>query len=149
MIQDTLEFEVPRAPEDVFAFFRDIERLPAQVPALRRVTRRGDGPVAAGAEYDVEVERNGKVETGRLTVTAFLAPSRLAYEASAGPGAFGVDVGVMPSGEGSRVRLAYSVQLKGLARMAEPLVRGWIKKNAGEAAVRLRREIRDFPAPPR
>jgi uncharacterized protein YndB with AHSA1/START domain len=124
-----LEFEfgavIRRPPEDVFAFFRDVDRHAEKskdlVPVYRKLT---PGPVDIGTRYHEEVRLlpliRGKIEN---EVTELDPPRRLAYRFVALGMNGELTYDLQPVEEGTRLSQRQSLCPAGPMRLAAPAIR--------------------------
>jgi uncharacterized protein YndB with AHSA1/START domain len=129
-----LEFEfgavIRRSPEDVFAFFRDVDRHAAMsrdlVPVYRKLT---PGPVRVGTRYHEEVQLlpliRGKIEN---EVTELDPPRRLAYRFVALGMDGGLSYDLEPVEGGTRLKQRQRLCPAGPMRLAAPVIRAFFSR---------------------
>jgi ligand-binding SRPBCC domain-containing protein len=102
----------PAPPAEVFAFFTDLDRLPARVKDITRIEWLTDGPVGVGTKYKESRVVFKKEATETFEVTAYEPPARfetLAHFKSCGA-EFRSDHRFTPDGAGTRVDLVVTTR---------------------------------------
>ena len=139
------QIEVGRDAPDAFRYVSEFANAAAWDPGIAESRKLTDGPVRVGTEYDVVALFRGKRQRFRYRVTELNDGRRIVLEGD-GDKATSVDeIVVEPSGAGSRITYTADIKLKGLRRIAEPLLRPMLKKTADEALAGLKRTL-DRPA---
>ena len=101
--------------------------------------------MAVGSEYDVVALFRGKRQRFRYRVTELDDGRRIVLEGD-GDKATSVDeIVVEPGGDGARITYTADIKLKGLRRIAEPLLKPMLAKTADEALAGLKSTL-DRPA---
>lgn len=138
---------VPTAwrPEDAFAYMADVRNFPLWDPGVRRVTAvRGDGP-GLGAVYEVEVRVGAAPLVLRYEVIEWEPPRRLALLASTrtlrSVDEVRVDPASDPPSEGAVVTYDARLELRGVLRLADPLLGLAFRRIGDRAAAGLRRVL--------
>ena len=96
-----------------------------------------DGPVAVGSEYDVVALFRGKRQRFRYRVTGFDPGRRIVLEGEGAKATSVDEIVVEPVGDGARITYTADIKLKGLRRLAEPLLKPMLGKTADEALAGL------------
>lgn len=135
------QIEVARDAAEAFRYVSEFEHAAEWDPGIAESTKLTDGPVGVGTEYDVVVLFRGKRQRYRYRVTE-LDDGRRIVLAGDGDKATSVDeIVVEPAGAGSRITYTAEIKLKGLRRIAEPLLAPLLKKTGEEALAGLRRTL--------
>lgn len=138
---------VPTAwrPEDAFAYMADVRNFPLWDPGVRRVAAvRGDGP-GLGAVYEVEVRVGAAPLVLRYEVIEWEPPRRLAWLASTrtlrSVDEVRVDPASDPPSEDAVVTYDARLELRGVLRLADPLLGLAFRRIGDRAAAGLRRVL--------
>ncbi|MGN6160146.1 MAG: SRPBCC family protein [Marmoricola sp.] len=144
------------APVDaVAAYLSDFTTTAEWDPHTASCTRVDAGPIAVGAEFD-NVQRIGPMRsTFRYRVEEYRPGERIELHSSSRTleatdvMVFDADGSTGASASGTRVSYTAKLQLKGLAQLAEPVLRRMMDKIADEGAVGMQRELDALAATPR
>ena len=98
-----------------------------------------------GSQYDVVALFRGNRQRFRYTVTELEDGRRIALEGVGDKALSDDEITVEPSGGGSRILYTADIRLKGLRRIAEPLLRPVLRKTVDEALAGLKQAL-DRPA---
>ena len=139
MTEGELVFHVSRPPDAVWAVLVDLENAPDWVPDLVSVSKLTPGDVGVGTRYHEIIEMSGNRTEAELEITTFDPPRVIAYSGKGGPAEFATTFTLAPDGDGTKVTQVYSVQLKGMMRFMEPVIRGWMQTNNAVAVDKLTR----------
>jgi hypothetical protein len=135
------EIDSPRPAAEVFAYLAGFDRIREWDPSVASARRLDDGEVRLGSAFEVVV-RQGKRELPlRYEVVRFEPGSVVAVEARSRR-LRSYDVITVTAREGgSRLRYDATLELKGLAKLATPLVGRSFRKIGDDAAAGLRRVL--------
>lgn len=130
---------VARPPAEAFRYVAEFENTAEWDPGIAEATEVTEGPVHVGSRYDVVALFRGKRHRFRYTVTEMLDGRRIVL-AGDGDKATSVDSIVVEPGDGGGSRITYEadIHLKGLGRLAEPLLRPMLARTAAEALAGLK-----------
>ena len=141
-IEVQVETVIERAPEAVWAFVSDFERLPEWLEEFQAVVKETDGPVGEGTVFRYTIDPGNR--SGTLRLVEWVAGTRLAWD---GP-ALAMRVGtgrprgfceVSGAGRGrSRLVTTYRPELQGVAVLLAPLTKRWLRKQRQTDAERLK-----------
>jgi len=130
---------IARTPEEIWSRLVDLESAHEWVPDLVSARRLTDGEVGVGARYAEVVAIGGKHTDAELEITEFEPPHTFAHAGRGGPARFTASFRLEPDGSGgTSVTHAWTLELEGMMKMMEPMVRGLVQKNAAAAADGLR-----------
>ncbi len=118
-------FETVCAPEPAFDYVADFSTTQEWDPGIPSATRIGAGPIEVGSRFELVSRFNRTEQTIVYEITALRRPSGVTFVGE-GDNFHGVDVisfAPRPGG-GSLVTYEADLSLKGLARLAEPFIRG-------------------------
>ncbi len=145
-MQISRQIQVSRPPAEAFRYIADFENTAEWDPGIAEATKLTVGPVRVGSEYDVVALFRGKRQRFRYAVTDVDESRRRIVLAGDGEKATSVDtIVVEPDGGGSRVAYTAEIKLKGLRRIAEPLLKPMLAKTADEGLAGLKATL-DRPA---
>lgn len=119
-------------PADAFAYMARFEHLRDWDPSATEAVAL-DGAPAAGSRYDVSIRFGKGVQQLRYTVRDYDPPRMIRLFADAGRYTSTDTITVAPDGDGSAVTYDAVITLKGLLRLAAPLVASRFRA-AGDAA---------------
>jgi uncharacterized protein YndB with AHSA1/START domain len=132
------EVEVDRPPEAVFDYLSDLSHLPAWQPGIQLAEQTTPGPVGPGTRFRMIVRGpTGPIEaTGEIV--DFERPRRIGLQSLSGPVDLSGSLDFQPSGGGTRLRIAASIEPKGMLRFMEAMIKGTIEKDLPAALESLR-----------
>ncbi len=133
--------EVSRPAADAFRYIAEFENTAEWDPGIAESRKLTDGPVRVGSQFDVVALFRGKRQRFRYTVTELDDGRRIVLE-GVGAKATSVDaITVDTSGSGSRISYTADIQLKGLRRLAEPLLKPMLAKTGEDALAGLKQKL--------
>jgi len=136
--------EVRRSLEESFGYVADFRTVAEWDPGIRSA-RRLSGDRGVGTVYAVQAEFRGKTMPFTYTVTAFEQNCRIVLD-GVGEKAASLDtIEFEAVGTGSRITYTADFRLKGVLRLAEPLLGGMFRKLAARALAGLKTHL-DAPA---
>ncbi len=144
MIDFTIETEIARPPEEVFAFATDPAQLPRwQTNAVSAVPEE-PGPLRVGSRLR-EVHRGpGGREIESLVEVSALEPDRaFALRMLEGPLPVDADLHFEPAGAGTRLRFRVHGQPGGAKRLLQPLLRLALKRQFRQHCEDLKRVLEE------
>ncbi len=132
---------VTRPPADAFRYIAEFAHTAEWDPGIAESRKLTEGPVRVGTQFDVVALFRGKRQRFLYTVTD-LDEGRRIVLAGDGAQATSVDeITVEPNGDGSRVSYTAEVKLKGIRRIAEPLLKPMLTKTGKEALAGLEQKL--------
>ncbi|MGZ8693590.1 MAG: SRPBCC family protein [Gaiellaceae bacterium] len=132
---------VSRPAADAFQYIAEFENTAEWDPGIAESKKLTDGPVRVGSQFDVVALFRGKRQRFRYTVTELVDGRRIVLE-GAGAKATSVDaITVDPSGSGSRISYTADIKLKGLRRLAEPLLKPMLARTGEKALAGLKQKL--------
>ncbi len=135
------------SPQDVFAYMADVRHFAQWDPGVRRaalVIGERPGP---GTAYDVEVHAGPGTMTLRYEVVEWDPPRRLVLRAETGTLRSIDEIRVDPSDIGATVTYDADLTLRGVARLANPLLALAFRRIGDRAARGLRNALEAAPLP--
>lgn len=140
--------EVPTPPDDTFAYVADFSTTEEWDPGIDRARRLDEGPIGLGSRFEVISNFGGRRLPITYTITAYEPPARLVLVGE-GTTFRGIDeIRFSPAGDGTRIDYVADLQLKGLARVLEPLMRSRFEKVGDDGMDGLRRTLTSRGARP-
>ncbi|MBA2296718.1 MAG: SRPBCC family protein [Actinobacteria bacterium] len=139
------QIEVSRPAADAFRYIAEFENTAQWDPGIAESRKLTDGPVRIGSQFDVVALFRGKRQRFRYTVTELDDGRRIVLEGDGEKATSADAITVEPAGGGSRISYTADVRLKGLRRIAEPLLKPMLRKTGEDALAGLKLEL-DRPA---
>lgn len=127
MIEVTDNILISREPAEVFAFMADMNNLPkwqSEVVASKVVT---PGPTRVGTRFTEDVKMGPTHTTAACEVTEFAPGSTMAFKALSPRMNYQARIIVERNGDGSRVTINGSAQMKGWWKVMQPFMKGEFK----------------------
>ena len=135
------EIDSPKRPGDVFEYLATFSNAREWDPSVVDAEPRSPGRAEVGSVYRLGVRSAGRVVPLDYEVVALDRPHRVVLEARRGGLVSSDTITVEPLYSGSRVRYVAVLQLRGLLRVATPLIGSAFAKMADRAAAGLRRRL--------
>ncbi len=127
------EIQVARPLADAFAYVADFSNSAEWDPGIPEAKRITDGPVRQGSAFEVVALFRGKRQRFHYVVTAFEAERRVVLTGE-GEKARSVDeITFEPAGAGTRIVYVADIRLRGIARVAGPLLAPIMNRMADDA----------------
>jgi carbon monoxide dehydrogenase subunit G len=130
--------EVDRPLEEVFAFVGDFVNSAAWDPGVAEARNVTEGPVRVGTRYELIVLFNGKRLPMTYEVTAYEPPHRVELRGMGSTVSAVDDIRFEGTPDGTRIRYAADLRLKGALRLAQPLVRRQLEETGRHAMAGMR-----------
>lgn len=122
-------------PEEAFAYMAHFENTREWDPGITRADpRRPGAEPGPGTEYEVDFRFNDRVQTIVYRVVEIDAPHRIVLVGDAPRYSVRDTITVEPDGTGSAVTYEARITLRGVLKLAGPLVQRGFRK-AGDAAI--------------
>lgn len=129
MIRTTVEIDIARPPEEVFAFISDFTNNTRWQDGMRECTFTSDPPLRVGSTYDqVAVFRRREIRSS-FVVTALDEGRTVTIETTAGPFPIKVTRSVAPVDGGTRVRADVEGSPGGLLGLLAPIVTRMVRRS--------------------
>jgi uncharacterized protein YndB with AHSA1/START domain len=142
MIEFSVETEIARAPEEVFAYVTDPAKLATWQTNTVSVTQEGNGPLGLGTRLrEVHSAPGGKELESLVEVSEFEPPKVFALRMVEGPLPIDGRITFEPAGEGTLMTFSGSGQPSGAMRLAAPLLRRSIKRQFRQHVKNLKRVL--------
>lgn len=133
---------VDRPVEAVYAHLAQIEALPSWLPSIRSAQRLDPGEPRVGSRARIVIAGPGTDIRATGEVTALVPPTSVAFRTLDAPARIVARCELMPRGTGStELRLAATVELPGLLRFGEGMVRDRIRRELPTALHELRTRL--------
>jgi carbon monoxide dehydrogenase subunit G len=138
-VQQTIHVKAPI--EAAFDYVADFSTTEEWDPGIVEASRLDVGPSREGSRFHVVSEFNGRKLPLEYTITAFERPRRVVLVGE-GDTFHGVDeITFESAGSGTMVTYVADLQLKGIARIVEPFMKGRFEELGRKAAAGLQREL--------
>jgi carbon monoxide dehydrogenase subunit G len=141
--------EIERPPAEVFAFLADPANLPRWQPAVVEVSADPPGAFAPGSRLTERRTFLGNSVRSTLEVTALEPDRRLDLTTVEGPVRFRVSHRLESSGDGTRLTLVGEGGPGGALRLAGPLLRRAVNRQARDDLRRLKRLLESDQSRPK
>jgi carbon monoxide dehydrogenase subunit G len=132
------------SPAEAFAAVGDFENVDQWDPGVARAVKRTPGEVAVGTVYDLDLLYRDRSLEMSYTVTEIVPGEKIVLEGS-GSVIHAVDViSFAPDGEGTLVTYQADLQLTGIARLMQPLMKSRFAAIGEAAGIGLRSWLREL-----
>jgi carbon monoxide dehydrogenase subunit G len=143
MTRFTRQIDVPTPPDDTFAYVADFSTTAEWDPGIAEARRLDDGPLRVGSRFEVAYGFGKRRLPIAYTITAFVPPSRIVLEGIGARFRGTDDIRFAPGPHGgTRIRYIAELELRGIARAAEPLMRGRFEKVVDDGSSGLATTLR-------
>jgi hypothetical protein len=133
---------IPAAPERVFPWMLDVDKVPLWVEGVSAYDLIGGGELGQGARLRQTLTVSGFTMTAEAEVVAYDPPGHAATRSVSNGIAVRIDYRVDPEGDGSRVTQSIELEPQSLkARMIAPMVRGQMDAKLPADLERLRQRL--------
>jgi len=141
MIDFTIETQIDRPPEQVFAYATDPAKLGTWQTNTVSAVREDEGPMRAGSRLrEVHSAPGGKQLDSLVEVAVYEPPNAFSLRVIRGT-PIHADLTFTPEGPGTALSFRAFGSLGGLMRLAEPLLRRSLRKQFEAACGRLKNEL--------
>jgi uncharacterized protein YndB with AHSA1/START domain len=147
-ISVTIETDIARPPEVVFAALTDLATWPAWLIAtgIVAITRDGDGIPTAGEGLTIDQRAAGRSSTVAATVSAIDAPRRFAIQGRDGDGVTtSLDAALTPIDGGTRLRWSARIDVPFRYRLFESMVSPQVQRAAALDVEAFKRRLESSP----
>jgi len=140
MIKVEESIVINRPVSDVFPFVAKFENLPQWESNFQKVKLLTATPTGVGTTYQCELKLPGQTATSKFEITEYEVNKKIAFEAGpAGPakpnGSFRFET--VPGG--TKVTLLPRPEFRGIFKLLEPLMAGYVRKQNQEHLSKLKR----------
>ena len=122
MLREEVEVGVP--VDDAFAFVGDFANAEVWDPGVESSNNVSGSPIGVGTRYDLIVIFGERKLPMTYEVTVFDPPRRVVLEGTGSTVTAVDDIRFEATADGTRIRYTADLRLRGIARIAEPLLRG-------------------------
>lgn len=133
MIKVSRTVQAQRSLVQVWSYLSDFAHTEDWDPGTVRCRRTDAGPVDVGAKYENTSKFRNKETTLQYEVTRFDAPKRITLRGENKTVVSVDDMAVSGDADASTVTYTAEFTFKGMARLAEPFVKGPLNKLADDA----------------
>lgn len=133
MATGVFTIRLARPPVAIFPLISNLERAPEWVPDLIVVKKQTTGDIGVGTRYTDVMRVGNNTSTGKLEIIEYEPPRVFVHKGENGPSRFVTRFTLEPDGEGTLLTQEYTLRMRGLFRLLEPLVGGWLRRNTETA----------------
>ena len=133
------ELEVDEPVEGAFAFVGDFANSAIWDPGVAESRNVTGGPLGVGTRYDLTVVFGKRSLPMTYEVTVFDPPHRVVLRGTGSTVNAVDDIRFEPTPRGTKIRYTADLRLKGLMRVAEPLMRGRFQETGSQAIAGIKR----------
>ena len=130
--------DVAAAPDDAFAYVADFGNAADWDPGLRESRRLDEGELRVGSAFHIVADVRGKPQEFRYAITTLEPPRRVVIEGVGEKATSRDEVTFEPAGPsgtgGTRITYDVDLRLRGVRRVAEPLLGGFMR-DLGDKAI--------------
>lgn len=144
MVEVTRSFTVNTAPAVVVDFLKDFSRAEEWDPGTKSCTRKDSGPVVVGSSWHNVSEFRGR-ETELEYELRELAADRLVFVATNKTVTSTDDIGVKSQDSGSEITYHATLDFRGLAKLAGPLLQHSFEKVADDTVLQMTQVLNALP----
>jgi len=146
MIEFSVETEIARTPEEVFAYVAEPSKLASWQTNTVSVTQEGDGPLGLGTRLrEVHRAPGGKELESLVEVSEFDPPRVFALRMLEGPLPIDGRITLEPAGAGTHMTFHCSGRPRGAMRLASPLLQRTVRRQFAEHCANLKRVMEELP----
>jgi uncharacterized membrane protein len=140
MINVEVSTVINRPVSDVFAFVANFENHPKWETNFQNVRLLASTPNGVGTTYQCELKLPGQSATSKFEITEYEPNKKIAFEGeAAGPARPKGSFLFEPAAGGTRLTLLPRPEFRGLFRLLEPLMAGYVRKQNEEHLSNLKR----------
>ena len=132
------KLKVSRPLDEVFGLVGDFANAEVWDPGVEESRAITEGPVRVGSRYELTVVFNGRRLPMTYEVTAFDPPRRVELVGTGSTVDARDDIRFEATDEGTRIRYMADLRLKGVLRLAEPLLRSKFEQVGSRAMEGMR-----------
>jgi len=132
------EIQVSAPQDEAFAYVADFANSADWDPGVATAKKVTEGPVREGTEFDLVALFRGKRHLFHYVVSEFEPERRLVLSGEGEKAGSVEEITFEPTGAGTRIRYVADIKLKGIARVAEPLLGRTMNRMADDALAGLK-----------
>jgi len=126
------ELFIDRPPEDVFDVVADERNEPRYNPRMTSVSMISDPPIGSGTRFAATMKSRVRTFTMMIEFTDYVRPIRLGSVSTVGAMRTVGALTFEPRGSGTLMRWSWNVELRGVMRLATPVV-SWMGRRQERA----------------
>lgn len=136
------------SPDDAFAHVGDFANIDNWDPGVTRSVKATAGDVSVGTIYDLVLDYRGREMNMQYEVTDYEPTKRIVLVGTGGPIKAVDTISFEPNGDGTLVTYEAHLQLRGIARIIQPLMKGRFEAIGDAAGKGLRTWLRELETQP-
>ena len=130
MINVEVSTVINRPVSDVFAFVANFENHPKWAIDFQEVKRLTSTPSGVGTTYNCLLKFPGQIATSKFEITEYVANQKIAYKGEpAGPAKYKGSFLFESVAGGTKITSLPQPEFRGLFKLLEPMMTGYIRKN--------------------
>jgi carbon monoxide dehydrogenase subunit G len=135
-VRKEIQASLPR--DEAFAYVADFANSAEWDPGIAAGKKITDGPVRQGSEFEIVAVFRGKQQRFHYVVSEFEPERRVVLTGQGEKASSQDEITFEPAGAGTRIVYMADIKLKGLARVAEPLLARTMNRMADDALAGLK-----------
>lgn len=128
-------------PADAFSYLGNFANTQEWDPGVRSATRTDGGALGAGSTFRVEVSFMGRTMPLEYRIIDWSPPRRVVLTTETDRFAGRDEIAVEPAAAGSRITYTADIRLKGLLKIAEPIMALAFRRTGDKAVAGLRHTL--------
>jgi carbon monoxide dehydrogenase subunit G len=141
MARYTAAVDTPRPPGEVFAYLSDFSRTVEWDPGVVEAERLGTAPVGEGSEFRLVADFLGRKATITYRIVEYDPPSAVTFRGENSSVVSLDRITFAPSDGGTRITYDADLALKGLLRLADPLLALVFRRVGDRALAGMRKTL--------
>jgi len=130
---------INRPIEEVFGFVANFENHPKWESNFQKVKLLTSTPTGVGTIYQCELKLPGQTATLKFEITEYEVNKKIAFEAeAAGPAKPNGSFLFEPAAGGTKITLVPRPEFRGLFKLLEPMMAGYVRKQNQEHLIKLK-----------
>ena len=130
MISVEVSTVINRPVSDVFAFVANFENHPKRAIDFQEVKQLTSTPSGVGTTYNCLLKFPGQIATSRFEITEYVVNQKIAYKGKpAGPAKYKGSFLFESVAGGTKFTSLPQPEFRGLFKLLEPMMTGYIRKN--------------------
>jgi carbon monoxide dehydrogenase subunit G len=132
---------IHKAPEEVFPYLSDPEKVQQWSSTVKNLKRLTDGPLDVGSKSTMTLSILGQNIEGETEITAYDEPRVLAFKATSGSLHLDQRFTLSPTAEGTKLEAVAEGDPGGIFKLAQPLITPAAHKQLQDDLNRLKKVL--------